>query len=114
MICPHQKQRVVIISIVLIQSLAHDARSKNDSLSTRGRASHLTDQIKIMLARYIGNIDRSPTDASGCGMESRVIMNCLEHIPIWNYVQMLCKQGVMRICPDMPRVTRWYFRKEII
>jgi hypothetical protein len=114
MVCTDKKQCIIVIPIVLIQSLTHDTSSKNDSLSARGKSRHLTNKIKIVLARNISKVNRPTTNTSGSGMKARVIVNCLEHIPIWNYIQMLCKQGVMRICEDMPWMAGWDFREEVV
>lgn len=114
MICSNKKQSVVIITIILIQGFSYDARSEDDSLSTRHRSRHLIYKVKVMLARNISKVYRSTAHASGCGVEARVIVDGLKHIPIRNDIQMLCEQSIMCVGPDMPWMAGWDFGKEVI
>jgi hypothetical protein len=38
----------------------------------------------------------------------------LEHVPVWEYVEVLCQQAVVSVAEDVPRVRGIYFGKEVI
>jgi hypothetical protein len=114
MISANEQQIIIVVSIVLIQALSYHAWSENDRLSSWSRSSHLIDEIKIMLARYVSNVNWSSTDTTSCGVEARIIMNCLKHVPIWDQIQVLSKQSVVCVDKDVPWVTGGYLREEII
>ena len=86
MICSNQQQSIVIVVVVLIQALSNDAWSEDNSFSTRCGSSHLVDQIKIMLARNISNINWSARDTASCSMKARIIVNSLKHVPIGDQI----------------------------
>jgi hypothetical protein len=114
MIRSNEEQVIVIVSIVRIQALSYHTWSEYDRLATCCGSSHLIDQVEIMLTWNIGNINRSATDAARSSMEARVVVDCLKHVPIGYYVQMLSKQSVVCIDPDVPRMAGGDLGKEIV
>lgn len=113
-VCADEKEMIIIVAIVLIQALPNDTRSENNSLASRGSTRHLIDKIQIMLTRDIRDINGPSTHTSGSSMKSRVFVNGLEHVPIRNQVQVLSEEGIVCIDEDMPWVTGWNLREEII
>lgn len=67
-----------------------------------------------MLAWNISDVNWSSTDTSSGRMEARVVMHGLEHIPIWDDIEVLGKQRVVRICEDVPWMAGWDFREEVV
>ena len=67
-----------------------------------------------MLVRNISDINGPATDTSSCGMETRVVVYGLEHVPIWQKIQMLGEKSIVRIVPHMPWVTGRNFWEEVI
>lgn len=113
-VCSYEQELLVIVSMILVKSFAYYTRSENDSLTPWCRARHLVDQVQIVLAWDISNVNRTPTHTSSCCMKSGIIVHCLEHVPIWDDVQMLREQRIMCIAENMPRVTGWDFGEEVV
>jgi len=114
MVCSNKKEVIIIVAVILIQTLSDDTWPEDDCLTSRGWSSHLINEIQVMLARNVCNIDRSTTDTSRCSMETRVFVNSLKHIPIRNQVQMLCEQRIVCIDEDVPRMTSGNLGEEIV
>ena len=88
--------------------------TEDDCVPTRGFTRHSMNQLDVVLAGDIGNVDRSTGDTTSCSMERRPFMRGLKHVPIREDVQMLCHKGIMCIAKDMPRMRCWHFGEEII
>lgn len=65
-----------------------DIRSKNNPVDGC-LDDDLVNQIKIMLSRFIREIDYAPRDAPCRGVKSGPHMICLKHIPVRKKIQML-------------------------
>ena len=67
-----------------------------------------------MLAGHVCDINWSTTHTSCRCMEARVIVHSLEHIPVRYYIEMLGEERIMSVCKDVPWMTGWDFREEIV
>ncbi len=67
-----------------------------------------------MLTGFISKIDWTSGDAAAGGVEGGVGMGGLEHVPVWQYVQMACQKRIVSIDEDVPRMRARYAREEII
>ena len=67
-----------------------------------------------MLTRLVGEVDGTTGDAAAGGMERRIGMRGLEHVPVWQYVEMACQKRIVSIDKYMPRMRARYAREEII
>src|SRR5690349_21449239 len=67
-----------------------------------------------MLTWNICNVNWTSADTSRGRMKARIIMNGLKHVPVWDEIEVLCKQCIVGIYEDMPRMTARDFGEEVI
>lgn len=67
-----------------------------------------------MLTRFICKVDGTSRDAAAGGVEGGVRVGGLEHVPVWQYIQMACQKRVVSVDEDMPRMRARYAREKII
>ena len=79
-----------MITIVIVDALANNAGSEDDRITPRCLPRDLVDDVQVVLAGGIGDVDRPPAEAPRRGVESRVAVHGLEHVPVWEDVEVLC------------------------
>lgn len=72
---------------------------------------HAADQGDIVAARHVGNGDGLARETTSGGVEVRVGVVGLEHVPVGEDVEMRCEEGVVRVAKDVPgmRAARCFF-----
>jgi len=89
MIGADEEEGVIVVAVVLVECFAYHARPEDHGFPTGCRTGHLVNEVKVVLAWNVGDIDWSTADAASRSVKSRVVMNGLEHVPIWKEIQML-------------------------
>ena len=67
-----------------------------------------------MLSRLISNVDGATRNATSCSVEPGIGMRGLEHVPIWENVQVTRQKRIVGIYEDMPGMRGRYPGKEVI
>lgn len=55
-----------------------------------------------MSARYFGDVDGPARETTSGGVEARVVVVCLEHVPVGEDVEMLCEESIVHDAKDVP------------
>ena len=104
MIACNLKQRVIVIAHILVETSTENTWAEDDCLATRCDTRHLVNQIDVVMAWHVSDIDWPAADATSSCVETGVVVHGLEHVPVGQDVEMLREQGVVGIRPNMPGV----------
>ena len=94
--------------------LANDAGAKDDGFPPCRRRGHLFDEIDVVLAGFVSEVDGAAGDTAGGGVEGRIRVGGLEHVPIRQDVQVASEEGVVGVGEDVPGVRGGNFGEEVV
>ena len=97
-----------------VDGLPDGVWAEDNSLFLDGLRGHLLDEVEVMFARFVGDVDWSAGDTPSSGVERTIVMGGLEHVPVWKDIQMLCQEGIMGIAENMPGMTGFNVGEEVI
>ncbi len=81
------QQALLLVAGIDSYRLADDRRTEDDGFVMYCARGHSGDEVEIMLAWLVGEVDGSTRDTAPCGVERRVRMRSLEHVPVWEDVE---------------------------
>lgn len=81
------QQALFFIGSVHAYSLADDRRAEDDGFAVRGARGHGSYELEVVLTGLVGEVDGSAGDAPTGGMEGGVWVRGLEHVPVWEDVE---------------------------
>ena len=104
----------VVVGVVSLCCFAYRVWTQDHRIASWCLSRHLVDEIDVVLAGHIGDVDWSAGYATGGGMESGVVVACLKHVPVWEDVEILRDDGVVRVAKYVPGVAGRDFREEVV
>ena len=93
---------------------ADDGRAKNDCFPAGCGGGHLGNEGDVVFSGLVSEVDGPAGDAAAGGMEGRVRVRCLEHVPVGQDVEVGGKEGVVGICEEVPRMGGGDFGEEVV
>lgn len=67
-----------------------------------------------MFTWFVGDVDWTARDTASCGVVGAVVVDGLEHVPVWSDVEVLSKDCVSCVAENMPGMGFFDFGKEVV
>lgn len=104
----------VVVCVVGLCCFTHSMGAEDNRVAAWRLTCHLVDEVDVVLSGDVGDVDGAAGDAACGGVEGGVVVARLEHVPIGEYVEVLCYDGVVCVAEDMPGVAGGNLREEVI
>ena len=89
---PYTQKPFFFICGIDVDGLPDVIWAEDNSFLLDGLRGHLFDEVEIVFARFVGDVDWSAGDAPSSGVEGTVFVGGLEHVPVWKDIQVLCQE----------------------
>lgn len=113
-VCTNFEQTFFFVCGVDVDGLAEGGGAENDRLAACCQGCHLLDKVNVVLAWVVCDVNWSARDAAAGCVEAAVVVRGLEHVPVWQYVQVLGEHRVVGVGEDVMRMARWDVREEVV
>ena len=108
------EQHAVVVADVDVEGAADDGGAEDGGGAAGREAGDLADKGRVVLPGDVGEADGAGRDAAGGGVEGGVGVGGLEHVPVWENVEVAGEQGVVGVSPDVPGVRGRDVREEVV
>ena len=89
-------------------------RAEDDGFVLGGASRHGVYEVDVVFAGFVGEVNGATGNAAACGVETGIGVRGLEHVPVWEDVEVGCQEGIVGIYENVPRMRGRNSREEVV